>query len=105
MNQTTPNVKKLISSPIGTSTPTAPIALSKKNISVFKFLTNAPMVKNFVSQTQQVWDYIFCESLLSAPVRKNVLKTDAFFILVLCSTKTNICRASHCRVTAEEKKT
>ncbi len=62
------------------------------------------MVKNFVSQTQQVWDYIFCEGLLPAPVRKNVLKTDTFFILVLCSTKTNICRASHCRVTAEEKK-
>ncbi len=53
-----------------------------------------------------MWDYIFCEGLLSAPVRKNVLKTDAFFILVLCSTKTNICRASHCRVkvTVEEKK-
>ncbi len=51
-----------------------------------------------------MWDYIFCEGLLSAPVRKNVLKTDTFFILVFCSTKTNICRASHCRVTAEEKK-
>jgi hypothetical protein len=51
-----------------------------------------------------MWDYIFCEGLLSAPVRKNVLKTDAFFILVLCSTKTNICRASHYRVTVEEKK-
>jgi hypothetical protein len=37
-----------------------------------------------------MWDYIFCEGLLSAPVKKNVLKTDAFFILMLCSTKTNI---------------